>query len=39
MPVRVNVTLTDLSRLPRRVLIARTEKTIAQHWVGELDMR
>jgi ribose transport system ATP-binding protein len=40
MPVRVNVTLTDLSRISRAGLLnGGTEKTIAQHWVGELDMR
>ncbi|MGA8480608.1 MAG: sugar ABC transporter ATP-binding protein [Chthoniobacterales bacterium] len=40
MPVRVNVTLTDLSRISQGGLLnARTEKTIAQKWVAELDMR
>jgi ribose transport system ATP-binding protein len=40
MPVRVNVTLTDLSRISRAGLLnGDTEKTIAQNWVGELDMR
>ena len=40
MPVRVNVTLTDLSRISQVGLLnARTEKTIAQNWVAELDMR
>ena len=40
MPVRVNVTLTDLSRISRAGLLnGGTEKTIAQRWVGELDMR
>src|SRR5260221_11722739 len=40
MSVRVNVTLTDLSRISRGGLLnARTEKTIAQNWVAELDMR
>jgi ribose transport system ATP-binding protein len=38
--VRVNVTLTDLSRISRAGLLnGDTEKTIAQNWVGELDMR
>jgi ABC-type sugar transport system ATPase subunit len=40
MPVRVNVTLTDLSRISQRGLLnASKEKTIAQNWVAELDMR
>ena len=40
MPVRVNVTLTDLSRISRAGLLnGGTEKTVAQNWVGQLDMR
>jgi ribose transport system ATP-binding protein len=40
MPVRVNVTLTDLSRISRAGLLkGGTEKTMSQNWVGELDMR
>jgi ABC-type sugar transport system ATPase subunit len=40
MPVRVNVTLTDLSRISQGGLLnARKEKTIARNWVAELDMR
>ena len=40
MPVRVNVTLTDLARLSRAGLLRReTESAIARHWVKELDVR
>jgi ribose transport system ATP-binding protein len=40
MPVRVNVTLTDLSRISRAGLLnGGTEKNIARNWVGELGMR
>jgi ribose transport system ATP-binding protein len=40
MAVRVNVTLTDLARISRAGLLNKgTEKTMAQHWVAELDMR
>jgi ribose transport system ATP-binding protein len=40
MPVRVNVTLTDLERISQGGLLnAWKEKTIAQNWVAELDMR
>jgi ribose transport system ATP-binding protein len=40
MPVRVNVTLTDLARISQRGLLsASKEKTITQNWVAELDMR
>jgi ribose transport system ATP-binding protein len=40
MPVRVNVTLTDLSRISRAGLLnGGTEKNIARNWVRELGMR
>lgn len=40
MPVRVNVTLTDLDRVSRAGLLrARTERSTARHWVSELDVR
>jgi ribose transport system ATP-binding protein len=40
MPVRVNVTLTDLSRISQAgVLNGRAERTVAQEWVGKLSMR
>jgi ribose transport system ATP-binding protein len=40
MSVRVNVTLTDLLRISRAGLLsAGKEKTVAQNWVDELDMR
>jgi ribose transport system ATP-binding protein len=40
MPVRVNVTLTDLARISQSGLLnAWKEKTIAQNWVAELDLR
>lgn len=40
MPVRVNVTLTDLDRVSRGGLLrAQTERATARHWVSELDVR
>jgi ribose transport system ATP-binding protein len=40
MPVRVNITLTDLSQISRVGLLnAGREKSMAQNWVAELDMR
>jgi ribose transport system ATP-binding protein len=40
MPVRVNVTLTDLSRISHSGLLnGWKEKTIAENWAAELDMR
>jgi ribose transport system ATP-binding protein len=40
MPVRVNVTLADLSRISQAGLLNwPTERTVAQNWVAELDMR
>ncbi|HKM58194.1 MAG TPA: sugar ABC transporter ATP-binding protein [Chthoniobacterales bacterium] len=40
MPVRVNVTLTDLSRISQAGLLnGRTERDLAQYSVAELDMR
>jgi ribose transport system ATP-binding protein len=40
MPVRVNITLTDLARVSQSGLLnAGAEKSVAQDWVSELDMR
>ncbi|HZC34551.1 MAG TPA: sugar ABC transporter ATP-binding protein, partial [Chthoniobacterales bacterium] len=40
MPVRINVTLTDLARISRSgVLNAGAEKSVTERWVNELDMR
>jgi ribose transport system ATP-binding protein len=40
MAVRVNVTLTDLARISHAGLLnGGAEKTMAQNWVAELDMR
>src|ERR1700736_750897 len=40
MPVRVNVTLADLSRISQAGLLNwPTERTVAQNWVAELYMR
>jgi ribose transport system ATP-binding protein len=40
MPVRVNVTLTDLAQVSRAGLMrVQTERATARHWVRELDVR
>jgi ribose transport system ATP-binding protein len=40
MPVRVNVTLTDLSQISRAgFLISGLEKSLGKRWVNDLDMR
>jgi ribose transport system ATP-binding protein len=40
MPMRVNVTLTDLARVSRAGLLRREiESAIARHWAKELDVR
>jgi ribose transport system ATP-binding protein len=40
MPVRVNVTLTDLTRISQTGVLRRaSEKTVAQNWVSKLDLR
>jgi ribose transport system ATP-binding protein len=40
MPVRVNVTLTNLARIAQSGLLnLGAEKSVAQDWVSELDMR
>jgi ribose transport system ATP-binding protein len=40
LPVRVNVTLTDLTQVSRAgFLRAQTERATARHWVNELDVR
>jgi ribose transport system ATP-binding protein len=40
MPVRVNVTLTDLARVSRAGLLRRQmERETADHWIRELDIR
>ena len=40
MPLRVNVTLTDLAQVSRAGLLrVQTERATARHWVRELDVR
>jgi ribose transport system ATP-binding protein len=40
MPVRVNLTLTNLARVARAgILRVRTERATAHHWVEQLDVR
>jgi ribose transport system ATP-binding protein len=40
MPVRVNVTLTDLTQVSRAGLLRRsTERSVAQAWIDDLDAR